>query len=70
MTKYATKHFLEHKDSHLHKTAFIHLSSIASDITGPFVAGYGASKRFNEVFARQTAFAYSKSGELKDLVDT
>jgi len=70
MTKYATKHFLEHKDSHRHKVAFIHLSSIASDITGPFVVAYGASKRFNEVFGRQTATAYSKSDSLKDLVDT
>jgi short-subunit dehydrogenase len=54
LSKYATLHFREHKDSHYHKNALIHVSSIVADTVIPFhftYSTYGATKAFNLAFA-------------------
>jgi short-subunit dehydrogenase len=70
-SKYALLNFARYANTHAHKTALAHTSSIASDLNiSPFSAIYAGTKRFNEVLAINIAAENDKQFATSDLVVT
>ena len=55
MTKYAMKHFKEHKEGHQHKTALLYTSSLAAEAWLPNMGVYAGTKMHNASLARMVS---------------